>query len=146
MSKEIELNLSAMSNGAIQEKLDGELEKLFKNIHDPNTKAKDKRAITIKLEFAPDDNRQVIVLNSSFSTKLAPVRDFDTTILTGKDLSSGKVAARELQSEAPGQTFIDPVDGQQKTDVGEPIDVIEKEEAVKEAQKQQIINLQEKRG
>ncbi|MGG5341164.1 replication terminator protein [Enterococcus sp. AZ192] len=146
MSKEIELNLSAMANGAIQEKLDGELEKLFKNIHDPNTKAKDKRAITIKLEFAPDDNRQVINLNSSFSTKLAPVRDFDTTILTGKDLTSGKVAARELQSEAPGQTFIDPVDGQQKTDVGESIDVIEKEEAAKESQQQQIINLQEKRG
>ncbi len=119
---------------------------LFNNIHDPNTKAKDKRAITIKLEFAPDDNRQVIVLNSSFATKLAPVRDFDTVILTGKDISTGKVAAKELQSEAPGQTYIDPLDGKQKTDIGEPIDVIEKEEATQEAQQKQIINLQEKRG
>ncbi|MBP1044871.1 replication terminator protein [Enterococcus sp. BWM-S5] len=146
MSKEIELDLVELANGAIQEKLDGELEKIFNNIHDPNTKAKDKRTVTIKLEFKPDDNRQVVNLNSSFTTALAPVRDFDTTILTGKDFSTGKVAARELKSEVPGQTFIDPTDGQPKTDVGEPIDVIEKEEAAKEAQQQQIINLQQKRG
>lgn len=135
-----------MANGAIQEKLDGELEKLFNNIHDPNTKAKDKRAITIKLEFAPDDNRQVIVLNSSFSTKLAPVRDFDTTILTDKNLENGSIAARELKSTVPGQTYIDPVDGQPKTDTGTPVDVIEKEEAEKQAKQDQIINLQQKRG
>lgn len=146
MSKDIELNLSQLANGAIQQKLDGELEKIFSNIHDPNTKAKDKRAITIKLEFSPDDNRQVIVLNSSFNTKLAPVRDFDTTILTDKNLTNGSIAARELKSNAPGQTYIDPADGQPKTDTGTPIDVIEKEETAKNAKEQQIINLQKKRG
>ncbi|WP_373712106.1 replication terminator protein [Jeotgalibaca porci] len=146
MSKEIELNLSQLANGAIQQKLDGELEKIFENIHDPNTKSKDKRAITIKLEFSPDENRQVINLNSSFSTKLAPVRDFDTTILSAKNLEDGSVAARELKSTAPGQTYIDPTDGQPKTDVGTPIDVIEKEEAAQKEQANQIINLQQKRG
>lgn len=146
MSKEIELNLSQLANGAIQQKLDGELEKIFENIHDPNTKSKDKRAITIKLEFSPDENRQVINLNSSFSTKLAPVRDFDTTILSAKNFEDGSVAARELKSTAPGQTYIDPTDGQPKTDVGTPIDVIEKEEAAQKEQANQIINLQQKRG
>ncbi|WP_373758138.1 replication terminator protein [Jeotgalibaca porci] len=146
MSKEIELNLSQLANGAIQQKLDGELEKIFENIHDPNTKSKDKRSITIKLEFSPDENRQVINLNSSFSTKLAPVRDFDTTILSAKNLEDGSVAARELKSTAPGQTYIDPTDGQPKTDVGTPIDVIEKEEAAQKEQANQIINLQQKRG
>lgn len=146
MSKEIELNLSQLANGAIQQKLDGELEKIFENIHDPNTKSKDKRSITIKLEFSPDENRQVINLNSSFSTKLAPVRDFDTTILSAKNLEDGSVAARELKSTAPGQAYIDPTDGQPKTDVGTPIDVIEKEEAAQKEQANQIINLQQKRG
>lgn len=146
MSKEIELNLSQLANGAIQQKLDGELEKIFENIHDPNTKSKDKRSITIKLEFSPDENRQVINLNSSFSTKLAPVRDFDTTILSAKNLEDGSVAARELKSTAPGQTYIDPTDGQPKTDVGTPIDIIEKEEAAQKEQANQIINLQQKRG
>ncbi|WP_373816791.1 replication terminator protein, partial [Jeotgalibaca porci] len=105
-----------------------------------------KCSITIKLEFSPDENRQVINLNSSFSTKLAPVRDFDTTILSAKNLEDGSVAARELKSTAPGQTYIDPTDGQPKTDVGTPIDVIEKEEAAQKEQANQIINLQQKRG
>ncbi|MDU1888735.1 MAG: replication terminator protein [Enterococcus faecalis] len=142
MSKEIELNLAKLANGAIQEKLDGELEKVFENIHDPNTKPTDKRTVTIKLVFKPDENRQVVAMTSSFSTTPAPVRDFDTTILTGKDLTNGKIAARELKSEAPGQTYLDPETGEPKTDVGQSIDVIEKEEA----KQKQIIDLQKKRG
>lgn len=142
MGKSIELQLSELSNGAIQDKLDGELKKVFDNIHDPNTAAAAKRSVTIKLEFKPDDARQVISLISDFSTKLAPVEGVATTILTGKDVSSGKVAARELKSNAPGQTYIDTEDGTVKTDVGEPVDVIEKEES----KRQQIIDLQQKRG
>lgn len=62
-------------------------------------------------------------------------------MLTGRDLGSGKVEAHELRSESPGQTFIDPADGRQKTDTGEPTDVIEKEEA----KNKQIIDLQKKK-
>lgn len=50
--------------------------------------------------------------------------------------------AHELKSAVPGQTFFDPVDGEVKTDVGVPIDVIEKEQA----KQKQIIDLQQKRG
>lgn len=142
MSTEIELNLSELANGAIQEKLDGELEKVFSNIHDPNTAAAAKRTVTIKLDFKPDETRKVISLSSDFTTKLAPVEGVSTTVLTGRDVVTGKVEARELKSVAPGQTYIDPEDGQPKTDVGQPIDVIEKEEA----SRQQIIDLQKKRG
>ncbi|MCM6930313.1 replication terminator protein [Enterococcus italicus] len=142
MNKEIDLQLSELAEGAIQEKLDGELQKIFSNIHDLNTKATDKRTVTIKLEFKPDENRQVISMNSDFTTKLAPVEGVSTTVLTGRDLNTGKVEAHELRSAVPGQTYIDPVDGLQKTDIGQPIDVIEKEEA----KKQQIIDLQKKRG
>ena len=142
MSTEIELNLSELANGAIQEKLDGELEKIFKNIHDPNTVATGKRGVTIKLEFKPDETRRVVSATCNIDIKPAPVEGVSTTILTGKDIGSGKVEARELKSEAPGQTYIDPETGEPKTDVGQPIDVIEKEEA----SRQQIIDLQKKRG
>lgn len=142
MSKEIELNLSKLANGAIQEKLDGELKKLFEKIHDPNTSPVAKRAITIKLEFKPDENRQVVSMTSDFSLKLAPVDGVNTTVLTGKDLNTGQIEAHELQSSVPGQTYMDPETGEPKTDIGEPIDVIEKEEA----KQKQIIDLQEKRG
>lgn len=142
MTKEIDLQLSELANGAIQEKLNGELEKVFANIHDPNTSATAKRGVTIKLEFKPDENRQVVTVSSDFSVKVAPVEGVSTTVLTGKDLATGKVEAHELKSTVPGQTFIDPVDGEVKTDVGVPIDVIEKEQA----KQKQIIDLQQKRG
>lgn len=141
MSKEIDLQLSDLANGAIQEKLNGELDKVFSNIHDPNTPPTVKRTITIKLDFKPDETRKVISLSSDFATKLAPVDGVVTTVLTGKDLSTGKVEAHELKSNVPGQTYIDPDDGKLKTDIGQPIDVIEKEE-----KQQQVIDLQKKRG
>lgn len=138
-SKSIDLPLSALANGAVQEKMDYELEKLFNNIHDPNTKAEDKRAITIKIEFSPDENRQTVKMNTNISLKLANVKDVSTTVLTGKDISNGKIEARELKSGTPGQTYFDD-DLTQKTDIGVPVDVIERE------QKRKIINLQENRG
>lgn len=138
--KRIDLPLSQLANGAIQEKLDSELVKIFDNIHDPNTKAEDKRTVTIKLEFQPDENRQTVKVNSNISIKLANVKDVSMTVLTGKDITNGKVEARELKSKVPGQTYLDPEDLTQKTDVGVPVDVIERE------QERKIINLQENRG
>nr|WP_246570120.1 replication terminator protein [Lentibacillus saliphilus] len=128
-----------MANGAIQEKLDYELNKIFANIHDLNTKATDKRTVTIKLEFKPDENRQTVTLTSDFTSKLANAEGVSTTVLTGKDLSSGRVEARELKSKAPGQIYFDD-DAEIRSDVGDPIDVIEREQ-----QRKNIINLQ-KRG
>ena len=138
MDKDINLTLSEMANGAIQEKLDGELEKVFDNIHDLNTKATAKRTLTIKLDLIPDDARQVVSMNSDFTVKLAPVEGVTTTILTGKDISTGLIEARELKSGRSGQGYIDIDTGQVKTDVGELVDVVEKE-----VQKQnKIIDLQ----
>lgn len=134
--KNIDLPLSRLANGAIQEKLDYELNKIFDNIHDPNTEATDKRTVTIKLDFKPDDNRQTVSVESNFTTKLANVTGVATTVLTGKDLSTGKVQAKELKSNMPGQTYFDD-NAEQKTDVGEPVDVIEKEQ-----QRKNIIDLQ----
>lgn len=136
----IDLPLSALANGAIQEKLNYEMDKIFTNIHDKNTKAQAKRSITIKLEFQPDENRQTVTVTSDFSSKLANVEGVSTTVLTGKDLTTGNVEARELKSNVPGQTYFDD-DLTPKTDVGEPVDVIEKEQ-----QRKNIINLQQGRG
>jgi hypothetical protein len=135
--KSIHLPLSDLANGAIQEKLDYELKKVFDNIHDKNTKAQDKRSITIKLEFKPDDKRQTISVTSEFTTKLANVEGVSTTVLTGRDLTSGKIEARELKSHIPGQTYFDD-DSTQKTDIGVPVDVIEQE-----MKRKNVINLRE---
>ena len=136
--KNIDLNLTQLAHGAIQEKLDGELEKIFENIHDLNTGAKAKRTLTIKLEFTPDDSREVVSLSSDFTTKLAPVEGVFTTVLTGKDIHSGMIEAKELKSGRPGQGYMDVSTGFTMTDTGEPVDVIEKEVA----RKNKVVDLQ----
>lgn len=138
--KNIDLPLSSLANGEIQEKLDRELQKIFDNIHDPNTKAKDKRTVTLKLEFTPDEKRQAIEVSSNISVKLANLKDVTMTVLTDRDLTTGAVVAKELKSNMPGQSYLDD-DGSHRTDVGEPVDVIEKEE-----ERRKIINLQTGRG
>lgn len=140
--KNIDLDLSSISSGGLQEKVDLELKKVFENIHDPNTKSTAKRKLTISIELAPDEKREVISMTSNVKSTLAALTDVSTTVLTGKNLDTGRVEARELKSSVPGQTYIDPDDLQQKTDIGEPIDVIEKEAE----KQQQIIDLQKKRG
>src|SRR5699024_8006145 len=137
--KKIDLPLTQLAQGTIQEKSDYELNKLFDNIHDPNTKATDKRTVTIKLDFTPNENRQTVDVESNFTTKLANVEGVSTTVLTGRNMDNGKVEARELKSSMPGQTFFDS-DNQIKTDIGEPIDVIEKE-----LEQKKIIDLQSER-
>lgn len=139
--KNIDLDLSNIAGGGLQEKVDLEMKKVFENIHDPNTKATAKRKLTISIELVPDENREVVSVTSNVKPNLAPLTDVATTVLTGRDLNTGKVEAHELKSSVPGQTYIDPDDLKQKTDVGEPIDVIEQE-----SEKQQIIDLQKKRG
>lgn len=139
--KNIDINILKLAQGAVQEKLDREFEKVFENIQDPNVKATAKRTITLKIDLVPDDVRQVVKTNVSATSKLAPTDPVATTILTGKDLTTNKIEARELQSGVPGQTYIDEK-GDLRTDTGEPVDVIEKETK----KKSKVIDLQEKRG
>jgi hypothetical protein len=139
--KNIDINILQLAQGAVQEKLDREFEKVFENIQDPNVKATAKRTITLKIDLVPDDVRQVVKTNVTATSKLAPTDPVTTTILTGKDLTTNKIETRELQSGVPGQTYIDEK-GDLRTDTGEPVDVIEKETR----KKSKVIDLQEKRG
>lgn len=139
--KNIDIDILQLAQGAVQEKLDREFEKVFENIQDPNVKATAKRTITLKIDLVPDDVRQVVKTNVTATSKLAPTDPVTTTILTGKDLTTNKIEARELQSGVPGQTYIDEK-GDLRTDTGEPVDVIEKETR----KKSKVIDLQEKRG
>lgn len=139
--KNIDINILQLAQGAVQEKLDREFEKVFENIQDPNVKATAKRTITLKIDLVPDDVRQVVKTNVTATSKLVPTDPVTTTILTGKDLTTNKIEARELQSGVPGQTYIDEK-GDLRTDTGDPVDVIEKETK----KKSKVIDLQEKRG
>lgn len=131
----IQLAITDLADGSVQEKLTKELEKVFKNIADPNTNRKAKRTVTLKMAFTPNEKNEVIDLDVSLNTTLAPVKDISTLVIAEE--MGGKVFASELKSGAPGQTYFDPDDEELKTDTGTPIEEVEKSS---------VIDLQQKKG
>lgn len=125
--KRIDLNLSTLDNGSIQEKFEYEMEQVMKNIMDLNTEVSKKRQVTLTIDIETDDKREMLFLSASSKSKLAPRISTSTKILFGRG-DDGYLEARELKSGVQGQTYFDPEDGKLKTDVGQPIEEIEKEE------------------
>ncbi|NQK92942.1 hypothetical protein HO498_01330 [Streptococcus suis] len=72
MDKTIKLDLSALGEGGLQEKVDKELEKVFDNILDPNTDSKVARKLVITLTMKADDSREVVSTNMDVKSTLAP--------------------------------------------------------------------------
>lgn len=123
MDKTIKLDLSAIGEGGLQEKVDKELEKVFDNILDPNTDIKTKRKLTITLTMVPDETREVISTSMEVKSSLAPQTGVATTVLVGQ--KDGKVYANKLKSKIPGQTYFDE-EATLRTDIGQPIDDLER--------------------
>lgn len=123
MDKTIKLDLSAIGEGGLQEKVDKELEKVFDNILDPNTDTKTARKLTITLTMKPDDTRQTVATSMEVKSTLAPQTGVATTVLVGQ--KDGKVYANELKSSIPGQMYFDEK-GEVRTDIGQPVEELEK--------------------
>lgn len=121
MDKRIDFNLSEINDGAAQEQIDKEIEKIMKNILDLDTESKIKRKLTVTVDFVPDESRQVITTDVQVKSTLAPQERVTTTMLAGRNHDTGFIEAQELKSHVPGQTFIDDK-GDLKTDIGEVID------------------------
>ncbi len=123
MDKTIKLDLSAIGEGGLQEKVDKELEKVFDNILDPNTDIKTKRKLTITLTMVPDETREVVSTSMEVKSSLTPQTGVATTVLVGQ--KDGKVYANELKSKISGQTYFDE-EATLRTDIGQPIDDLER--------------------
>lgn len=123
MEKTIKLDLSAIGEGSLQEKVDKELEKVFDNILDPNTETKVARKVTITLTMKPDGARQTVTTSMDVKSTLAPQVGVATTVLVGE--KDGKVYANELKSTVPGQTYFDE-DAVLRTDIGQPVEDLDK--------------------
>ncbi|HFI0351922.1 TPA: hypothetical protein ACGOZT_000041 [Streptococcus suis] len=123
----IGLDLSSIADGGLQEKLNNELARVIENILDPNTDPTVKREVSIKLVLKPNDQRNSVDTIMEVKSKLAPQVKLSTTILVGQNYETGEIHANELLSAMPGQTFFDN-DAVLRTDTGQPIDEVEKEE------------------
>ncbi|KJW12887.1 hypothetical protein [Levilactobacillus spicheri] len=128
MSKKlINVDLTDMANGAIQEKLEHVMGEVLDNILNPNTDAKKKRKVTINLVLTPNENRDAVTLDAQVKPTLVPEESATTTILVGRN-GKGNIEANELKSGTKGQTYFDPDDEKLKDDKGEDIDKIEEQD------------------
>lgn len=128
MKPSIDLDLSKIDDGAVQEKFAHEMEKVLENILDRNTDPTKKRSVTITVDIIPNKDRDMLILASQCKSKLVPREETETKVLFGRNLDTGKLEAAELKSNARGQLFMDPDDLQIKTDTGQPVDELEENE------------------
>lgn len=87
------VTLDTIGSGALVELFDAELARVLENIQDPNTDAKTKRTITVKVTFAPNENRDLADVNLTCGSKLAGIKTVGTRLYVGK--IRGKLIAVE---------------------------------------------------
>ncbi|MBE6171035.1 hypothetical protein [Enterococcus gallinarum] len=130
MSKNINVPLSGISDGGLQERFDFELAQVINNIHDPNTDPTKKRKITIDLTITPDEYREDILIDYQVKSKLVARDSLTSKVIIGQD-ERGKPQANELKSGQRGQMYFDPEDSELKDDKGTPVKEIEETAKIK---------------
>ncbi|MFA9464077.1 MAG: hypothetical protein ACERKN_07260 [Velocimicrobium sp.] len=99
----MDINLSELAGGALQEKAMGAIEEVVKNMQDPNTPWKNKREVKIALKFTQNENRDDCNCDISVEKKLASVKPVETKFSIGKDLRTGELFAEEYGPNIKGQ-------------------------------------------
>lgn len=125
------MKLDELCRGVLTEKVNMDLEKIVENILDPNTSETKKRKLTINISFSPNSGRDLVDVDITTKTILAPVEGVNTKIVIGKDLKTGKVAMEEWNKQIPGQMVLQSVD----TETGEILEPVETENKVLDLRK-----------
>ena len=100
-SREIK-SLDQVMNGAVNERFQTELAKVWKNIFDPNTDPEQKRSVTLTFTFKPNSNRDAASMSFDVKSKVAsPVPVQQTVLLYQRD--DGSVIVTERTDQIPGQ-------------------------------------------
>ncbi len=102
--------LQEFAGGALQEKFSIAFQEIIENMQNPNTSFKNKRSITIKLDFTQNELRDDAKCSISVVTKTAPVQPISTAFAIGKDLKTGQVFAEEYGKQVRGQMSIGDID------------------------------------
>jgi hypothetical protein len=95
-------SLLQMAKGAIQERVDYEVSRVVDNILDLNTEAKVKRKVVLTIVMVPDDDRQVVKIEASAKSTLAPVVPVGTSLVITAD-GNGEMMLAEIIPQVPGQ-------------------------------------------
>lgn len=100
-------DLQEVAGGALQEKINRELQKVLNNMMDPNTPWKNKRQITIKMTLEQNEDRDDCKADIQVETKLAPVKSIETRFSLGRNLDNGEVEIAEYGPGIKGQMSMD---------------------------------------
>ena len=101
-----QLSLATIGGGAALEKFQDELQKVVENILDPNTEAKTKRSIVIKVDIVPTPERNMGAILVSSTAKLAPTRSYGTRAFFGKDGTGNALAFEDDPKQLTINDFI----------------------------------------
>ena len=102
MASDVRSSLLQMAKGAIQERVDYEVSRVVDNILDMNTEAKVKRKVVLTIVMVPDDDRQVVKIEASAKSTLAPVTPVGTSLVITAD-GNGEMILAEIIPQVPGQ-------------------------------------------
>ena len=115
------LNLAEMAQGAFMEQFHRELGQVLANIADPNTDPKKTRKLTLTMTLKPDENRDVVAVETQSKSMLVPAKSLSTRIVIDRE-KDGTVVGAELLSGQKGQMYID-TDSQIKDDKGKVVSI-----------------------
>lgn len=91
-----------MAKGAIEERVDYEVNRVVDNILDQNTKATGKRKIVLTIEFLPDDAREMIGVSVTAKSTLQATNPVTTSLCITNDYN-GEMCVAEMVPQVPGQ-------------------------------------------
>ncbi|GIO33099.1 hypothetical protein J2TS6_42400 [Paenibacillus albilobatus] len=89
------VDISKLAGGAMQERINRELKKVAENILDPNTKADAVRTVTISIKIKPNEARQMASSDIEVKSSLAPAKGVPTAFVFDYD-RDGKAVIKEL--------------------------------------------------
>ncbi|MCI1999585.1 MAG: hypothetical protein LKJ75_02410 [Clostridia bacterium] len=101
--EDLKKSILEMAHGAFIERADYEMSRIIDNIMDPNTKATDKRKLTITMELAPDDSRSNVSVKFTAKSALASTNPVRTNLYIAGSDSNSDVQVVEMVPQIPGQ-------------------------------------------
>lgn len=123
---EVKLNLDTLQGGAARELFEIELQKVLRNIADPNTKPDAVRKLTLEVTIKPNEKRSMLYVAVKASSKLVAMRPSESMAVLDEDGNGNFVATELIAGQMPGQIEIEEVQAS-----AQPADAEPKEEARK---------------
>lgn len=106
-----QVSISTLANGAVEERFNRALANVLENIQDPNTDYNKKRAITVKVTFVPNEQRDLAQVDFEVKETLVSAKTVKTALMIGTD-GTGQPVAAEYVKQIPGQIFVNEETGE----------------------------------